>query len=152
MSESKQEALQKAMRLCSRSEKSPKDIREKLKQWNISASFHEEILEELHAKNFLNNMRYAQGYVHDKAYLNQWGKQKICFALRLKDIPQETIERAIATIDEQRYEEGLAKLLQTKQKTLKAASDYEKIAKLIRFGQGRGFTMAEINKALNHIV
>lgn len=152
MNEMKEKGLQKAMRLCSRSEKSARDIRQKLQQWNIEKELHKEILKELYAANFLDDMRYAQGYVHDKVYLNKWGKQKVYFALKMKEVPEHIIEEAIATIDEQRYEEGLLNLLKTKEKSLKETSSYDKMTKLIRFGQSRGFTMTEINKALNNII
>lgn len=152
MNEMKEKGLQKAMRLCSRSEKSALDIRQKLRQWDIEKGLHEEILKELYKANFLDDMRYAKGYVHDKVYLNKWGKQKVYFALKMKEIPEHIIEEAVATIDQKRYEEGVLSLLKNKEKSLKVASSYDKMAKLIRFGQSRGFTMTEINKALNNII
>lgn len=152
MSDMKEKALRRAMQLCSRSEKSTKDIREKLKQWGVTEDLYESIITELREGKFLDAMRYARSYAHDKIYLSRWGKQKVFFALKIKEIEEGIIEQVLADIDSVRYEEGLRDLLETKKKSVKAKSDYEKMAKLIRFGQSRGFTMAEINKALNEIV
>ncbi len=152
MNEEKKKALQKAMRLCSRSEKCAKDIREKLFQWKIVSDWHDEIIEQLYEQKFLDDRRYVESYVHDKIYLSKWGKQKVRFSLQCKEINANVIEDALATIDEQRYLDGLEKLLESKKKTVKAPTDYERMAKLIRFGQSRGFGMEEINKALNNIL
>lgn len=152
MNETKEKALHRAMQLCNRSEKCAKDIREKLSQWKVAENFHESIIADLYEGKFLDDMRYAQSYTHDKIYLSKWGRQKVYFGLKLKEIREEIIEKAVANIDEERYAEGLRELLEKKVKNVKAKSDYEKMAKLIRFGQGRGFTMSEINRALNQVV
>ncbi|PVX50834.1 regulatory protein [Balneicella halophila] len=148
----KEKALDKAMRLCSRSEKCAKDVKNKLLQWKVSANLHSDIITELYDKNFLNDARYAKSYVNDKINLSRWGKQKIFFALKLKEIPEDIIQQALDEVDTERYLNGLVTLLETKQKNLKADSDYEKMGKLIRYGQSRGFTMSEINIALNRIL
>lgn len=152
MTKEKEKALQKAMRLCSRSEKCAKDIREKLYQWEVPNEFYDEIIETLYDKNFINDKRYAECFANDKIYLSKWGKQKVRFSLKMKGISENLITNAIDTIDTARYNEILRKLLIAKKKTIKASSDYERLAKLIRYGQGRGFTATEINQALNGIV
>lgn len=152
MKDMKEKALQRAMRLCSRSEKSGKDIKEKLQQWGVPSELHEEIITQLYEQQFLDDKRYANSYVHDKIYLSKWGRQKVFFALKYKNIEEQIITKTIATIDEERYQEGLRHLLEKKAKSISAKNTYEQIAKLIRFGQSRGFTTAEINKALNEIL
>lgn len=152
MNEKKEKALQKAMRLCSRREKSAKDIKDKLKVWKVEEEFHLDIVNALYEGKFLDDNRYAQSYVNDKIYLSKWGKQKVFFSLKIKEIPEEIIQKAIDEVEEERYQAGLVKLLEAKQKSIKAISDYEKIAKLVRFGQSRGFTIDEVNKALNQIL
>ncbi|PID89264.1 MAG: RecX family transcriptional regulator [Bacteroidia bacterium] len=152
MNEARDRALRKAKNLCAKSEKCAKDIKEKLRQWEIPIEFYEEIIEALYAGKFLDDLRYAESYVHDKIYLSKWGKQKVAFSLRSKDIADVTIQQALQEIDSERYEKGLLELLQKKEKSVKAKSVYEKKAKLIRFGVSRGFSMSEIDKILNEIV
>ncbi len=152
MNEKTKKGLQQAMRLCSRSEKCAKDIKDKLRQWQIDEEAHQEIIQQLYEQKFLDDVRYTECYVNDKIYLSKWGKQKVRFALKYKEISEFVIEDALALIDEERYLCGLEKLLASKRKTVKASTDYEKMAKLIRFGQSRGFTISEINKALNNVL
>ncbi len=152
MSEERDRALRKAKNLCARSEKCAKDIREKLCQWKTPVEFYEEIIEILYAGKFLDDLRYAESYVHDKIYLSKWGKQKVAFSLRMKNIADVTIEQALQEIDNECYEKGLLELLQKKERSVKAKSVYEKKAKLIRFGVSRGFSMSEIDKILNEII
>ena len=47
-------------------------------------------------------------------------------------------------IDEDEYNGILQNLLKQKLKSIKAETEYERNAKLIRFAAGRGFTMQEI--------
>ncbi len=151
MNEAKDKALRKAKHLCAKSEKCAKDIREKLRQWGTPVEFYEEIVEALYAGKFLDDLRYAESYVHDKIYLSKWGKQKVVFSLRMKNIPDVTVEKALQEVDSERYEKGLLELLQKKERSVKARNAYEKKAKLIRFGISRGFSMSEIDKILNEI-
>ncbi len=152
MSEVRDRALRKAKNLCARSEKCAKDIRAKLRQWETPVEFYEEIIEALYAGKFLDDLRYAESYVHDKIYLSKWGKQKVAFSLRMKNVADVTIEQALQEVDSERYEKGLLELLQKKERSVKARNAYEKKAKLIRFGMSRGFSTSEIDKALNKII
>ena len=80
---------------------------------------------------------------------NQWGRIKIMQALRLKNIPDTCCREALAEIEEEEYLCVLRKLLQSKARSVKAASDYERNGKLIRFGLSRGFEMNAITRSLH---
>ena len=70
-------------------------------------------------------------------------------ALRLKNIPDTCCREALAEIEEEEYLGVLRKLLQSKARSVKAASDYERNGKLIRFGLSRGFEMNAITRSLH---
>ena len=101
--------------------------------------------ENLSWKDFNNGMLvchqsfYARAFVHDKTLYDHWGRMKTRQALAVKNIGNEHIEQALATIDEEEYQQILRKLLLTKTPTIKAATDYERAQKLLRFAAGRGF-------------
>ena len=71
---------------------------------------------------------------------------KIAQALRMKGLTSEEINAGMEDIDEDEYNSILQSLLKQKLKSIKAETDYERNAKLIRFAAGRGFTMQEIMK------
>ncbi len=116
MNEEKKKALQKAMRLCRRSEKCAKDVREKLFHWKIASDWHDEIIAQLYEQNFLDDRRYVESYVHDKIYLNKWGKQKVRYALQLKGLLASLVNEILEEVDKERYELGLLNLLQIMKK------------------------------------
>ena len=73
-----------------------------------------------------------------------YGRVKIAQSLRMKGLTSEEINAGMEDIDEEEYNSILQSLLRQKLKSIKAETDYERNAKLIRFAAGRGFTMQEI--------
>lgn len=62
----------------------------------------------------------------------------------------ETIRRDVLdAIDNDEYVKALRPLLQSKSRSVKGSSDYEKRMKLVRFALGRGFDMETIQRCLN---
>ena len=112
---------------------------QKFMQRGLSRPDCEEVLEKLEREGFVDEARYARAFVHDKTLYNHWGRMKTRQALAIKNIANEHIEQALATIDEEEYQQILRKLLLTKVPTIKAATDYECAQKLLRFAAGRCF-------------
>lgn len=98
---------------------------------------------------FIDETRFSRCFVRDKFRYNQWGRIKIMQALRLKNIPDTYCREALAEIEEEEYLCVLRKLLQSKSRSVKAVSDYERNGKLIRFGLSRGFEMNAITRCLH---
>lgn len=146
-----EEALHRAATLCSMTEKSETDIHRKLLEWGLENSDCERILLRLKKENFLNEERFATAFVKDKFCFSQWGRLKITYALRQKEISEQFINEALSLIDEDEYIDSLLTLLRGKKKNLKSGSDYEKSAKLIRFAQSRGFELNVILKVLKQL-
>ena len=134
-----QEALSKATRLCSLSEKCERDIREKLAEWQLSIENTEKIVAYLKKEKYLDERRFAQSFTHDKHRFAKWGKSKIIFALKNKGISSGIIDEAVKNIDSENYSEQLKSLLTSKLKSIKYKNLYDAKAKLYRFGVSRGF-------------
>ena len=62
---------------------------------------------------------------------------------------QTYCREALAEIEEEEYLCVLRKLLQSKSRSVKAVSDYERNGKLIRFGLSHGFEMNAITRCLH---
>jgi regulatory protein len=146
-----QQALSKAMTICSKAEKCVSDIQQKLNDWGVEAAEAQKIIKTLIAEKFIDEERYARYFVRDKFRFNQWGKVKIVFMLKSKKIPSSIIDEALQEIDEETYLDLLVKILQDKAKKTKFLNEYDKKGKLIRFAQSRGFGFEVINEALKKV-
>ena len=148
---SPEEALHRVAALCSTGEQCVFDIREKLIRWEISPNDTEQIIEKLIQGKFIDESRYCKSFVNDKFRFNKWGKIKIAYALRHKNIPPQEIESAINNIDEDKYRETLQEIISIKRKSIKDKSPESLKAKLFRFAASRGFETGYINQCLRDI-
>ena len=142
---SAKEALVKAQNLCARSEKCKADIRKKLYDWKTSVSDIENIINQLIEDKFIDELRFAEYFVRDKFRFNKWGRIKIEFALKQKQIPSDIIRKALEQIDEEEYHENIKNELLKKQKSIKDKDIYKIKEKLLRFAQSRGYEL-ELSK------
>ena len=141
----------RAAKICSTAEKCSYDIREKLIGWGINELQAEKAISYLKNNQFLDDNRYAQFFVKDKLKFNRWGRIKIAYALRQKQIEAEIIENAIATIDESLYEELLDQLIVAKIRSIGNIHHAAGKAKILRFAAQRGFTSEEIFRSLKRL-
>lgn len=141
----------RAAKICSTAEKCSYDIREKLVSWGINEAEVEKAISYLKKNQFLDDNRYAQFFVKDKLKFNKWGRIKMAYALRRKQIETEIIENAIGTIDESLYEEILDQLIAAKIKSVGNIHQAAGKAKILRFAAQRGFTSEEIFSSLKRV-
>jgi regulatory protein len=133
------QALSKAMGMCSQSERCRFDIVAKLRQWELSEDEISEAVDYLVKEHFLDEERFVRFYVNDKLRFNKWGRVKLSYMLRQKQIPENIIRDELSRIDNDFYEKTLYDLLSSKVKSVKGASGYERKGKLAVFAQSHGF-------------
>ena len=133
------QALNRAAALCARSEQSSGDIREKLLKWGLCSNDAAHVLQQLVEQGFIDDSRYARAFVKDRFAFIGWGRIKIAHQLRTKGIPSDAIDEAMTAIDEERYRERLAELLQAKWRTVKDREPRAAWAAMMRFAASRGF-------------
>ena len=80
----------------------------------------DELLSELISDNYLNEERFAVQFVGGKFRIKQWGRIKIKYALKQKQVSEYCIKKALADINETDYNRTLQKQFDQKLKTLKA--------------------------------
>ena len=134
-----EQALIKVQNICASQEKCKADIRKKLYDWKIPSMEIEKILEKLVEDKFIDENRYAGFYVKDKYKLNKWGRIKIEFSLRQKQIEQGIIINALNDINEEQYREIFLDELKKKLRSLKNEEKHKLKEKLLRFAQSRGY-------------
>ena len=132
-------ALTKVMAMCSQSERCRFDIVAKLRQWELSEDEIAAAIDYLVKERFLDEERFVRFYVNDKLRFNKWGKVKLSFMLRQKQIPETVVREALDQINDDLYVKTLRNLLKIKLKSVKGASDYERKGKLAVFAQSHGF-------------
>jgi regulatory protein len=144
---SENDALNRLMELCSRSEKSEDDICKKLKEWGLEDK-SEKIISDLKVDKYLDNSRYARAFAIDKIRFNKWGKYKVGYLLRGKHISDSDINMALEAIDYDEYKTIVFEELKKKKKTLKLKDIYKIKTKIYAFGNQRGYESELINEFL----
>ncbi|MBQ9603054.1 MAG: RecX family transcriptional regulator [Paludibacteraceae bacterium] len=138
---SKAEWLDKCEAYCARAEHCAADVRRKLYEWGAPADFSDEIAQILYERDFLNDARFCNAYVHDKVEYQRWGRVKIQAGLRALQLPEREIQEALKNLDETVYFSNLMKLIEEHR------CDSEE--KRLRFLAQRGFTFDEIHQVLH---
>ena len=140
------EALDRAMALCSRSEKCVRDISEKLKLWGIESEDDINLIIEK-----LDEQRYANAYTSEKLRFNHWGRIKIGVMLSSRGISGSLIKEALSSINEELYHEILKEEILKKRRTIKGSNQFEIKGKLMRFAQSKGYETDIIFGIINEI-
>lgn len=146
------EALHRAAALCSSAEHCTADIREKLARWGVTEADSRTIIDRLVQERFIDEQRYAVAFVKDKFRFSGWGRIKMRYALQQKRIDGSDIDHALATLDEEQYNDRLLELLQVKSRSIRDDDPEARRAKLFRFAASRGFESALIFNALKQVV
>lgn len=147
-----QNALTKAAGLCSMGERCSSDIRNKLREWEVSDEEIRMVLDRLIKEKFIDEDRYCRFFVRDKFRFNKWGKRKIEYELKRKSIPQELISKSLEIIDEEEYFDSIVSILVQKLKQIKQKDKHKTRASLIRFAASRGFEADLIYKAVDRLL
>lgn len=146
------EAFGKAAKLCSKAEKSRKDIMKKLEAWNVAKSDRKKIIEQLEQEQFIDEVRFAETYTREKFHLNGWGRHKLRYGLKNKGIAPAVIEDAIQVIDEEEYLSKLLEILHKKRAGLHEQDPRKRKAKLIRHAASKGFEEGLVKESITMLL
>jgi regulatory protein len=146
---SPEQALHHLAAYCSRAERCVADVRRKMEAWEIPLDAQNRIIGRLTQEKFLDESRYCRAFVNDKSKYSAWGTYKIKYELSKKQIPAHLIKDALENIDSGESLEQLRRLLEQKKKSVKGKNEFEIRQKLMRFAASRGFSQAEIEKAMS---
>ena len=133
------QVLDKMAKYCAYQERCVKDVKDKLKTFDLPQEEKDKILDYLLDNRFVNDERFAMAFVRGKVNQSGWGVNKIRFHLIQKGIDKEIIDEALGQTDEEVYRQRLIDILRTKAKTVKAENDFEKKRKLAAYAMQKGF-------------
>lgn len=134
-----QKALNRASRYCVEQDRAEFDVRRKLNDWEVPHEIHNEVVESLKKEKFIDETRFACTFVRSKFRNNRWGRIKIAFALRQKNIPENIIGESLKEIKEENYRKTLKGLVEKKARTIKSDSEYEKKQKVAQAMASKGY-------------
>jgi regulatory protein len=116
----KEQALQKLKHYCGYQERCHKDVKEKLYSLGLWKKDVEEIISQLIEENYLNEERFAILFAGGHFRQKKWGRVKIKYELKQKQVSDYCIKKAMKDIDEEEYQKTFNKLAAEKLKTLKS--------------------------------
>ena len=138
-----QEALQKLMNYCVYQDRCHQEVEAKLDKLGMQEEAKGHIIQELIQHDFLNEARFVESFIRGKFQFKQWGKQKIRYHLKQKDIPQQLIDKNMSVINENDYRATVQELIQKKVGNEKEVSLKDK-QKIIRSLQTKGYEFGTI--------
>jgi Uncharacterized protein conserved in bacteria len=144
-------ALVYAASFCSYSEHCKSEVLDKISRFELTFEDRERLILHLQQEGFLDEKRFVMSYVNDKFRFNKWGRIKIRYMLKQKDIKSETIKEAIKQIPEEEYHQMLLKLLKEKRPAIKSKNVYELRGKMIRFATGKGYEPSIVTLCLKEL-
>jgi regulatory protein len=132
-------ALEKMQKWCAYQERSQFDVRKKLHEFRLEEDTVESIVADLISENYLNEERFAMAYAGGKFRMKNWGRKKIKIGLKQHKVSDVCIRKALAAIDEERYAEILAKVIEKKIRQEKKPNDPKTYYKILNYAISRGF-------------
>ena len=143
-------ALQKAKHYCAYQERCHSEVRDKLYSFKLHKNEVEQLLTQLIEEDFLNEERFAIAYTGGHFRTKHWGKEKIKYTLKQKQVSEYCIRKALASIPTADYNKTFFSVADKKLSTLKSEKNiFTKKRKLKDFLQQRGFELKLINDYLN---
>lgn len=135
----KEQALQKLRQYCAYQERSHQEVKEKLYSLGVRKTDHDEILATLIEENYLNEERFAIAFAGGKFRIKQWGRVKIKYELKQKQVSPYNINKALQQIDEVDYMKVLRELAEEKYETLKSEQGLSRKKKTMDYLIAKGF-------------
>jgi regulatory protein len=143
---SRDKALMKIKHYCGYQERSHAEVKEKLYSFGLWKNDVETLISQLIEENYLNEERFAIHFAGGKFRMKQWGRVKIRYELKQKQVSEYCIRKALKEIDEKSYGETLQKLARQKLSALKSEKNiFIRKRKMQDFLLRKGFEMDLVN-------
>ena len=147
-----EKAFQKAKYYCAYQERSHAEVKKKLYGFGLYKNEVEILLSQLIEENYLNEERFAIAFAGGKFRIKQWGKTKIKYELKMRQISDYNIKKALSQIEEEDYLKTLQKLAAEKLATLKTEKNiFTKKSKLQNYLVGKGYEFNLIGEIVREL-
>jgi regulatory protein len=146
---SNEQALQKLKHYCGYQERSHGEVKEKLYSLGVWKKDHDEIMATLIEENYLNEERFALAFAGGKFRMKQWGRVKIKYELKQRQVSEYSIKKALKQFDEDEYMASLKKLAENKYASLKGEQYLVRKKKTIDYLMQKGYEPGLIQIVMN---
>lgn len=138
------------LRYLGRRDHTSHEIRQKLSKKGVKDLVIDQLIGELHQKQYLNDAEFALKYSMEKANIYLWGPKKIEAALYQKGINQVTIQKTIKKVTYHLPQKQICVDLALKRKKhfLREIDPEKRKQKIYRFLSARGFRDSDILDSL----
>ena len=148
---SREQALQKLRHYCAYQERCHNEVKEKLYAFGLHRKEVDESIAQLIEEDYLNEERFAIQFAGGKFRMKQWGRIKIKYALKQRQISEYCIKKALKEIDVEAYHATLLKLSEQKWSSLKNERNiFARKSKTRDFLLQRGFESDLVNEVITH--
>jgi regulatory protein len=130
--------LAKARNFCTYQERCQQELRDKLYDWKAKPDEVEETISAMISEGFLDEERYAKAFAGGKFRIKKWGRRKIIYALKAKQISDYCIKKGLLEIDEDDYLETLKSVLISRDRNYNSVGPIKQKL-LATYLIGRGF-------------
>lgn len=142
-----------AMMLLSRQDYTERKLTESLMKKNFDPDEVEEVVGILSSEGIIDDLRYAKMYVESKKH--KYGRRRLEFFLREKQVGQAVIEEALSDLDEQEELFGAVETAQKKYKMLRGkqeADERKDKSKLFDALMRAGYSVETAKKAMDIVL
>ena len=139
----------KLVRYCLLQERCFLELKNKMNLMQINNKDQEKMLKNLITNDYINEERFSRSLARGKFKKNNWGKIKITYQLKKKNISNENINKGLKEIDEKEYNKTIDKLIEKKKKEIKSKTIFEKKGKISTFLIQKGFEREIVWEKIN---
>ncbi len=139
MNKNPKDAFIKISHYCAYQERSHKEVRSKLYEYELHKTEVEEILTRLITEGFLNEERFARAFAGGKFRIKKWGRNKIIHELESHGVTPKCIQKGLKEIDSVEYLKTLNNLIKKKLALTEEVNPYKKKSGVAKFVIGKGY-------------
>ncbi len=99
-------------------------------------------------EKFLDEERFARSFARGKFRMKQWGRNRIRQELKMRNISDYCLRKALEEISEADYLETLKAVLEKRASQIAEADDFARKGKLVQYAMSRGFEAALVWQVL----
>jgi regulatory protein len=117
-----------------------------MRSLGLSADESEFVVAEMISEGFINEERYAKLYAGGKFRLKKWGKEKIKYALKSKNISDYCIKKGLEEIDDTDYRQTLEEIFAKKYDFYSSETELIRLDKVKKYLIQKGYEYHLINE------
>ena len=146
------EAKKKLENYCVYQERCHQEVTQKLEHMHMIPEAIDVIVVHLIEHNFLNEERFARAFVKGKFNIKKWGKCRLTYELKKKDIGKVNINKGLTEIENVDYIEVFNELSEKKANSIKGTNVFKKRKKLIDYLLYRGWESHLVYEKANELI